>query len=424
MNKLITKIIGVALGVSMVIGAGIVASAKNESVQARAYDKIVTFADVYSNSDTPTEYDGDGFSIQFNKGTNSNVPKYYSTGSAMRLYGSNYMVVIADSGNFSQIDLTFDSGESSNAITTDSETYSNGTWTGNANSVKFTVGGTSGHRRIKSVAVTFATSSLTLSIAIFSGTYLDNYILPGQTGSFTPSWSSTAPSYNEGTVTWSVDPSSAFSSFNSSTGAFTASSSITAKTTVSVGLTIVDNDSNEYTAVNKTVYVCPHLLSGTTTVSYSSLKTSFTIDDEFGIQQTGAQLKPTFLDLGQIDVFSNQYEDYLNNAIITATINGKDFNIGDKLTKAQNGKGCVVHYTYEGITANTQSFTITVGDKTVDHPSLEPGWNLVTDANDLQENDIVIIAASDYNYAISTTQATNNRTATSITKTNQPPDIR
>ena len=43
-------------------------------------------------------------------------------------------------------------------------------------------------------------------------------------------------------------------------------------------------------------------------------------------------------------------------------------------------------------------------------------WTLVTNANDLAVGDQIIIAAAGYNYAISTTQNTNNRAATAITK--------
>ena len=53
--------------------------------------------------------------------------------------------------------MTFGSSDGSNTITTDVNTYSNGTWTGSATSVKFTIGGTSGNRRIKKIAVTYKT---------------------------------------------------------------------------------------------------------------------------------------------------------------------------------------------------------------------------------------------------------------------------
>ena len=55
-------------------------------------------------------------------------------------------------------------------------------------------------------------------------------------------------------------------------------------------------------------------------------------------------------------------------------------------------------------------------------PEPEPGtggeetWTLVTNASDLKAGDEVVIAAKDYNYAISTTQNSNNRGQASITK--------
>lgn len=93
-------------------------------------------------------------SIAFNKGTNNNVPKYYSTGEAIRTYGGNYFTITSDN-TITSVELTFASGEGTNAITTDVGTYSEGTWTGSANSVKFTVSGSSGHRRISQFAVTY-----------------------------------------------------------------------------------------------------------------------------------------------------------------------------------------------------------------------------------------------------------------------------
>lgn len=45
-------------------------------------------------------------------------------------------------------------------------------------------------------------------------------------------------------------------------------------------------------------------------------------------------------------------------------------------------------------------------------------WQLVTDASTLKVGDEIVIAASNANYALSTTQNTNNRSATTITKSN------
>ena len=92
----------------------------------------------------------------FAKGTSNNTPKYYNTGAAIRCYGGNTITVTTASGNLTSISLTFATGEGTNAITTDVGTYANGTWTGSAESVKFTIGGTNGHRRIASFSIEYS----------------------------------------------------------------------------------------------------------------------------------------------------------------------------------------------------------------------------------------------------------------------------
>lgn len=119
-----------------------------------ASESVDFTAQGYSNQQEITSYEGTDFTVTFNKGTNSNVPKYYTTGAAIRVYGGSYFTV-SSAKTISKIVITFGSGDGSNAITTDVETYSNGTWTGSATSVKFTIGGTSGHRRIAGIDVTF-----------------------------------------------------------------------------------------------------------------------------------------------------------------------------------------------------------------------------------------------------------------------------
>lgn len=111
----------------------------------------------FKNQQVIKEVSSDPVSLIFNKGTNTNsFPKYYTTGTAVRLYGGNTMTV-SSSKTIVKVELTFGSGENSNpnAITTDSSTYSDGIWTGESNSIKFTVSGTSGHRRVQKVSVTY-----------------------------------------------------------------------------------------------------------------------------------------------------------------------------------------------------------------------------------------------------------------------------
>ncbi len=95
----------------------------------------------------------EGINVNFNKGTNSNTPKYYTAGSAIRVYGGGYFTISSET-TISSITLTFGSSDGSNTITADCGEFSSPTWTGSAKSVTFTVGGTSNNRRIKGITVT------------------------------------------------------------------------------------------------------------------------------------------------------------------------------------------------------------------------------------------------------------------------------
>ena len=116
-------------------------------------EKVIFSNQGYTNQQEVSSYDGTNFSVAFDKGSNSNTPKYYTSGTAIRIYGGGYFTV-SSNATITKIVLGFGSSDGSNAITTNVDTYSNGTWTGSANSVKFTIGGSSGNRRIASLTVT------------------------------------------------------------------------------------------------------------------------------------------------------------------------------------------------------------------------------------------------------------------------------
>ena len=107
----------------------------------------------YGNGDAVTTVTQENVTITFGKGTaGSNVPKYYNTGEAVRCYPGNTMTVSAQA--MTQIYLTFGTGDGTNSITVDTGTLSGSTWTGNADNVTFTVGGSSSNRRFAEVQVT------------------------------------------------------------------------------------------------------------------------------------------------------------------------------------------------------------------------------------------------------------------------------
>lgn len=108
----------------------------------------------YSNQQEVSSVSKNPITIAFNQGSNSNVPKYFTTGTAVRVYGGGYFTVSSDK-TIVKIVLTFGNDDGNNAITTDCGSYNTNTWIGNSKSVKFSIGGTSGNRRIQKITVTY-----------------------------------------------------------------------------------------------------------------------------------------------------------------------------------------------------------------------------------------------------------------------------
>lgn len=136
--------------------SAIIAITVSEAPETTPDPEIIVFSEGgYTNGEVVTTASAKYFSVTFDKGTNSNDPKYYTTGKAVRAYGGNTFTVSSANFSIDKIEITFASGEGTNEITSDSGEYSDGVWTGSSSSVKFTIGGTSGHRRIASIKVTY-----------------------------------------------------------------------------------------------------------------------------------------------------------------------------------------------------------------------------------------------------------------------------
>lgn len=102
--------------------------------------------------------------LSFSKGSGSTTPKYYDTGTAMRLYGGNTLT-ISSSKTISKVEFTY--GEDYNGTsyypTADNSTvtpgtydYSTHTWTGSANEIVLSRSASTGHFRIVSITITYA----------------------------------------------------------------------------------------------------------------------------------------------------------------------------------------------------------------------------------------------------------------------------
>ena len=125
---------------------------------AMAADFTIDFSQMgYSNQEEVTTVKTDMVTVTFDKGTSNNSPKYYNTGTAVRVYGGNTFTV-SSQNTITNISFTFDSGEGSNPITASTGDWSTAAanmWVGSAQEVTFTVSGTSGHRRIQKMEFTF-----------------------------------------------------------------------------------------------------------------------------------------------------------------------------------------------------------------------------------------------------------------------------
>ncbi|MBR6285352.1 MAG: chitobiase/beta-hexosaminidase C-terminal domain-containing protein [Muribaculaceae bacterium] len=104
----------------------------------------------YTNGEEVSTIEKDGVTLTFDKGTNSNTPKWFNTGTAVRLYGGGTLTVSADA-NITKIEFTITQNDQ---LSTETGTYEDGVWTGEATSVLFTQGGTTGHVRIQGITVT------------------------------------------------------------------------------------------------------------------------------------------------------------------------------------------------------------------------------------------------------------------------------
>jgi len=111
----------------------------------------------YTNQQAVTSTTSGDVTLTYDKGTSSNAPAYYSSGTAVRVYNGGTMTVSCSAGNITQIVLTATANGSA-TLTASPGTLSDLTWTGSSSSVVFTVG-TAKHYRFQKVTVTYEESA-------------------------------------------------------------------------------------------------------------------------------------------------------------------------------------------------------------------------------------------------------------------------
>ena len=143
----------------------------------------VTF-DLSSSTDAISFTEG-GITATFDKGTGSNAPKWYSTGSALRLYGKGTLTISGGVNTITKIVVTTPSASnnmtsSNSSVNVGSLSVSSGvgTWTGNASQVVLSNTASNGHWRVSRIVVTYSrTTSASLESIALSGTYPTSFYI-------------------------------------------------------------------------------------------------------------------------------------------------------------------------------------------------------------------------------------------------------
>ena len=119
----------------------------------------VTFSELgYANAfelEGQTIAIGDDVSCQFFKNSGSTAPKYYTTGTAARLYAKNTLVISSEK-TIKYIKFTVNTGQAEDNLKADGYDAGSRVWTGESKSITFTQDGSTGHTRIQKIELVYA----------------------------------------------------------------------------------------------------------------------------------------------------------------------------------------------------------------------------------------------------------------------------
>lgn len=143
-------------------------SANSEPTQITVPDKnppqtaTIVFSELgYANAAEVTDVEKNGINLIF-YGTGSNTPKYYNTGTGVRMYNNNTLTVNAPVGyEITEIKFTYSSESNTfkGTVSVDGASATDftpsTTWSGNANKLVFTYTPSSGHCRIQKMEISY-----------------------------------------------------------------------------------------------------------------------------------------------------------------------------------------------------------------------------------------------------------------------------
>lgn len=119
-----------------------------------AAEKTVTF-DFSTNPGAVSGIKNGEITVSFDKSTGTTPPKWYAkNGGEMRAYAKN-TITVSSGKEIKKIEFSFNKVEDKNDITSTPTGFTSPTWTGKSESVVFKIGGASGHRKVKTIKVTY-----------------------------------------------------------------------------------------------------------------------------------------------------------------------------------------------------------------------------------------------------------------------------
>lgn len=119
-----------------------------------AAEKTVTF-DFSTDPGAVSGIKNGEITVSFDKSAGTTPPKWYAkNGGEMRAYAKN-TITVSSVKKIKAIKFTFNKGEDKNEITSTPTGFTSPTWTGKSESVVFKIGRESGHRRVKTIKVTY-----------------------------------------------------------------------------------------------------------------------------------------------------------------------------------------------------------------------------------------------------------------------------
>lgn len=119
-----------------------------------AAEKTVTF-DFSTNPGAVSGIKNGEITVSFDKSVGTTPPKWNAkNGGEMRAYAKN-TITVSSVKRIKKNEFSFNKGEDKNEITSTPTGFTSPTWTGESESVVFKIGGTSGHRKVKTIEVTY-----------------------------------------------------------------------------------------------------------------------------------------------------------------------------------------------------------------------------------------------------------------------------